>query len=256
MTPFPETADIETSSADYAGRFASRAGQWMLALQEAIVCRWLPGDSPQTVLDVGGGHAQLAPPLARLGHAVTVVGSDPVCAARLEPDLGQGRLAFRVGNVIALPFDDRSFDTVVCIRLLPHCERWPELVAELCRVARKRVIVDYPAFWSVNVVADRLFALKRRVEANTRPFRLFRHAEVREGFRKGGFRPARRKPQFFLPMVLHRMLNQPAFSSGLEKAFAAFGLTSIWGSPVLAEYARAAEPTPAKPVSGPVADDD
>ena len=40
---------------------------------------------------------------------------------------------------------DRSFDLAVSLRVLMHTPDWRQCVAELCRVARRRVIVDFPA---------------------------------------------------------------------------------------------------------------
>jgi len=232
----PETADIETSTDAYAARFAGPAGAWMLEVQERITRRLLDTHAGGTVLDVGGGHGQLAVPLARDGWSVTVLGSAPSCAHRLAPV--KDRLTFQVGNVVALPFGDRSFDAVLCFRLLTHCGRWPELVRELCRVARTAVIVDYPTSQSVNAIAPALFGAKKKVEANTRPWRLFRHREVREAFASEGFPLARQGKQFFLPMVLHRMLRSRPVSAGLEGACRALGLTTLAGSPVIAEFRR------------------
>jgi hypothetical protein len=37
MQPYPETADIETASAEYAARFSGAAGEFFLARQTQIV---------------------------------------------------------------------------------------------------------------------------------------------------------------------------------------------------------------------------
>ncbi|HRT04248.1 MAG TPA: class I SAM-dependent methyltransferase [Kiritimatiellia bacterium] len=234
--PFPETADIHTSSDEYAARFAGAAGAWMLAVQERITRRLLRGFEGAAVLDVGGGHGQLAVPLARDGWNVTVLGSDESCRHRVREVVEAGACAFVVGNVIALPFPDRSFDVVLCFRLLTHCERWPELVRELCRVARKAVIVDYPTGQSLNAIAPALFGAKKKFEKNTRTWTLFRHAQVIGEFAKNGYAPAATGKQFFLPMVLHRMLKSRAASAALEAVCRALGLTRLWGSPVIARF--------------------
>ncbi len=234
----PENADIETSSDGYAARFAGPAGAWMLGVQEKIVVDWLAARPGASVLDVGGGHGQLAVPLARRAFPVTVLGSDPVCARRVQSEIDAGRVKFAAGNVIALPFPDRSFDVVISIRLLPHCRQWPRLIAELCRVAKRDVIVDYPTIQSVNVFSSALFGAKKRIEANTRPFALFRHGEVAAEFAKCGFTLAERRGEFVLPMVLHRMLKAPAVSAGLENALRGVGLAKIAGSPVLVRMVR------------------
>ena len=234
--PFPETADIHTSSDEYATRFSGPAGEWMLAVQEKITRGLLGGWKGSTVLDVGGGHGQLAVPLCRDGWNVTVLGSDESCRHRIQGVVDSGACRFVAGNVIELPFPDRSFDVVLCFRLLTHCERWPELVRELCRVARRAVIVDYPTGQSLNAVAPALFGAKRKFEKNTRTWRLFRHREVFAEFARSGFAPAAVRKQFFLPMVLHRMLKFRALSAGLEGLCRALGLTRRWGTPVIARF--------------------
>lgn len=238
-TPLPETADIETSSDAYAARFASPVGQWMLSVQEQIVRRLLADKPGATILDVGGGHGQLAVPLAEAGYKVTVLGSDDSCRKRVQPVLDKGLAQFVAGNVIALPFRDRSFDVAMSFRLLPHCDSWRRLIKELCRVAGERVIVDYPTTQSLNTISPLLFAAKKRVETNTRPYTLFPHREVQDQFTRYGFRLQARVGEFFLPMVLHRMMNAPGLSRACEAFFGALRLTRLWGSPVILDMRRA-----------------
>ncbi|MDF3052211.1 MAG: putative methyltransferase [Geminicoccaceae bacterium] len=115
-----EDADIGTSSEDYARRFTGGVGRWFVATQSRLTLRLLRAlPAGASILDVGGGHAQIAPPLIEAGYEVTVVGSDPICAARLEPWITQGRCRFDAANLRSLPYPDRSFDAVVCLRLLP-----------------------------------------------------------------------------------------------------------------------------------------
>ncbi|MGD9781414.1 MAG: class I SAM-dependent methyltransferase [Kiritimatiellia bacterium] len=231
--PFPETADIHTSSDEYATRFSGPAGEWMLAVQERIALRMMRAFPDARVLDVGGGHGQLAIPLCREGWKVTVLGSDESCRRRIRSVVDSGACRFVVGNAVALPFPDNAFDVALCFRLLTHCGRWPELVRELCRVARQAVIVDYPTGQSLNAIAPALFGAKKKFEKNTRTWALFRHRQVIDEFAKNGFAPAATKKQFFLPMVLHRMLKSRAASSALEALCRALGLTRRWGSPVI-----------------------
>jgi SAM-dependent methyltransferase len=231
-----ETADVETSSDGYAARFSGPVGAWMLAAQERAVLGLLGAPAGATVLDVGGGHGQLALPLAAAGWRVTVLGSDASCARRLAPALAAGRVRFVAGDLLGLPFPDRAFEHVVSVRLLSHCERWPELVAELCRVAHRAVIVDYPTAESLNRAAPALFGAKKRLEGNTRAFTLFTHREVEAAFSACGFAPAGRTAQFFLPMVLHRALRCRPCSAAAEAVCRGLGLTRRWGSPVIAGF--------------------
>lgn len=238
LAPPLETADVETSSEGYAGRFAGPVGRWLLAEQERATLRLLEGLPGRRVLDVGGGHGQLTGPLLSHGYDVTVFGSDPVCAARLEAYLKGPRCRFEWGDLLALPYRDRAFDLVLSYRLLPHVTRWRALVAELCRVADRAVLADFPTLASVNVLTPRLFGMKKRLEGNTRPYTLFREAEVAEAFAAAGFRPTGRAPQFTLPMVLHRTLRAPALSAAAEALCRGVGLTRRYGSPVIVRMQR------------------
>jgi 2-polyprenyl-3-methyl-5-hydroxy-6-metoxy-1,4-benzoquinol methylase len=233
-----EAPDVETSSADYARRFSGAVGEWFLQVQARTVLELLAPWPHATILDVGGGHAQLTRPLIDTGHALTVYGSRPVCAERLRPWLDARQASFASGPLLQAPFPDRSFDVVLAFRLLPHVAHWRDLAAELARLARHAVLVDYPTRRSVNAAADLLFGLKRRVEGNTRSFRVFADSDVAAAFGAAGFRATARRPQFFLPMVLHRALGLAPLSRGLEVGAGALGLTRVLGSPVILRLER------------------
>ena len=195
-----EDADVETSSDDYARRFAGPVGAFFLDVQASITLDLLRPFPGASVLDVGGGHGQLAGPLAEAGHAVTVFGSrDGLRRARARRwSKPGGRRSARATSCSA-PWPDRAFDVVLSFRLLPHVARWPELIAELARLARHAVIVDYPTRRSVNAVSGALFRLKKGVEGDTRPFTVFRDAEIADAFAAAGFAVTARRPQFLLP---------------------------------------------------------
>jgi ubiquinone/menaquinone biosynthesis C-methylase UbiE len=236
-----EDADIGTSSDDYTRRFRGAVGRWFLETQSRLtlklLCELPVGAS---ILDVGGGHAQIAPPLVEAGYEVTVVGRDPSCGARLEPLAASGRYRFEVANLLALPYPDRAFDAVVCFRLLPHSVSWTTLIGELCRVARRSVVLDYPSVRSVNLLSSRLFQLKRAVELNTREFMLFTPSEIHSAFRERGFIVRKEQPQFLFPMVLHRLANQSILSRVVEAPGRLLGLTRWFGSPIIIRADRQA----------------
>ena len=233
-----EDADVETSSEGYAGRFAGPVGRFFLDVQARATLELLASWPRASILDVGGGHGQLTGPLVDAGHEVTVYGSAPVCEERVRPWTGSGRARFRSGDLLKTPFADRSFDLVLSYRLLPHVARWPLLIAELSRQARLAVLLDYPTSRSVNAAAETLFGLKKRVEGNTRPFRVFKDEQVIGAFSAAGLRPTARRPEFFVPMALHRALRSASLSQAMERVSAALGLTQSYGSPVLARFER------------------
>lgn len=233
-------ADVETASADYARRFAGPVGAWFLEVQARATLELLAPFPGASVLDVGGGHGQVAEALLAAGHPLTVLGSrTEACSASLRPLVDVGSVTFLTGDLLACGQPDRAFDVVLSYRLLPHVERWPALVDELCRLARHAVIVDYPTRRSVNAVAEGFFAMKKEVEGNTRPFLVFHEREIAEAFAASGFLETDRRPQFFFPMALHRGLGRAGASRALEGAAGALGLRRALGSPVILRCERA-----------------
>jgi SAM-dependent methyltransferase len=230
-----ENADVESSSDQYARRFAGAVGQWFLDVQNGITLDALAGlPAGAKVLDVGGGHAQVVPALIDAGYRVTVIGSDQSCGKRLRPWTSTGKCAFEVADLQHMPYPDASFDAVICYRLLAHSVNWTRLIGELCRVAANRVIIDYPAKRSVNIVSRWLFDMKRSVEGvTTRSFSLYGRQEIARAFEGAGFRVAHERPQFLLPMVLYRLAGSALFARVAEWPGHRLGLTRILGSPVI-----------------------
>lgn len=213
-------------------------GRWFLEVQHAATRDLLAALPGARVVDVGGGHGQLAGPLAAAGHAVVVVGSAGSCAHRLHGLLAAGKVRFVVSDLLAIAVRDRAAEVAMAFRLLPHVAAWPALVRELCRVASRAVVVDYPTERSVNAAAGPLFGAKKRVEGDTRPFRVFADHEIAAAFAACGFRVTGRRPQFAFPMALHRTLRVAPLSRALESAARAGGVTARLGSPVVLRAER------------------
>ena len=230
---FLETADIETATADYATRFTGPAGEYFLSEQAAITLKLLKDLPAARVLEVGGGHAQLAEPLVQKGYTVTVTGSDDSCRTRLDQNLAPGTFTYLTCDSLNLPFADRSFDVVMAFRLLPHVTRWRQLIAELCRVADKCVIFDYPDRRSTNIFYELLFNMKKKMEGNTRPFTLYSRADIASAIAENNFKPPLFRPEFFLPMVVHRKIGNKNLSRTVETCFRLTGLTQLFGSPII-----------------------
>ncbi len=230
---FSEKADIETSSEDYAKRFSGEVGKYFLDKQARITLELLKDFPNATVLDVGGGHAQLAVPLVQNGFDVTVVGSDDVCRARLDKFLPPGSFRYETCNLLRLPFDDDSFDVVMAFRLITHEKNWELQIKEMCRVAKKIVIIDYPDLRSFNMFYKYLFKTKKSFEKNTRTFRSFYRKELLRVFEENNCGRPVFKPQFFLPMVIHRAVKNVTFSKVSEQFFSIIGLTKLFGTPII-----------------------
>ncbi len=236
-----QAPDIETASEDYARRFSGPVGDFFLRVQEELCLELLRPWSGCRILDVGGGHGQIAIPLAAAGHAVTVLGSDPSCNERLSRLIASQpasrrlteRITFVTADLLNLPFPDHTFDVVVSLRLASHIPLWRQFIGELTRVARRAVLIDYPALLSANLAVPLLFRLKKMVERNTRPFLCFTKRAVSNAFLEKGYIVSAVRPQFFFPMAVHRAFGTVRFTESSERLFRSVGLTRLLGSPIL-----------------------
>lgn len=231
-----EGPDLGSSSDDYAQRFEGEVGSHFLDVQAEAVLELLRPWPGARVLDVGGGHAQLAGPLREAGYDVTLLGSALGCS--LRPRRLCPNVPFVAGRLIDPPFRDAAFDVAVAVRLLAHLRDWRALVRGLARVARHAVLVDFPSPLGLNAAAGFLFGLKRRTEGNTRAFHTLAPGDVEREFELLGFGRRRSLAQFFWPMALHRLSGSAGLVRALEGAPRALGLTARMGSPVLLCAAR------------------
>lgn len=233
-----QRSDIETSSNEYAERFKGEAGEYFLETQKNKTLNLLNKFKGAAVLDVGGGHAQIAVPLVENGFKLTVVGSTTECRERLDKQLPPNSFTFRTADLLNLPFPNESFDIVTAFRLLPHEINWKIQIHELCRVAKYGVVVDYPDIRSFNVFYSLLFSLKKKVEVSTRQFLTFNRKQIAKEFLACGFSQITLEPQFFFPMVIHRTINNKKFSEGIENISKFIRLTYLFGSPIILMAAK------------------
>ena len=104
---------------------------------------------PIEILDAGSGAGFFGVKFAALGHcvALTDLSSEALTVAqkRSEERKCRERIVTITGDVEHLPFQDESFDVVVCIFVFSHLNDPGEAVAEFCRVLRRggRLIISF-----------------------------------------------------------------------------------------------------------------
>ena len=228
-----ETPDVETSSDDYARRFAGPAGQYFLDIQEQAVEHVMLARSDCSVLDVGGGHGQLVPLFLNRDCELTILGSDESTHRRVRAAFPNATIAYDIGDVLKLPYEDNSFDIVVAVRLISHIAAWETLLKEFCRVARHSIIIDYPSWISLNAFTPVFFSMKKSLEGNTRSYNSFFRWHLSKVLRQHDFEIACTWNQFVLPMFLHRALHGARWLQVVERACRSLGLTAFFGSPVV-----------------------
>lgn len=92
----------------------------------------------ESVLDVACGRGYLT---KRLASKYVVTGVDVVLESSLA---SSGRIRYVEASIEELPFADAQFDTVVCTHTLEHVQSPQRAIAELRRVARRRLLVVLP----------------------------------------------------------------------------------------------------------------
>lgn len=125
------------------GQSARQAATYNAVVEAILQAR------PQKLLDVGANFGILNMWLtikagtSLWGGTYTGVDSNPQAVA-LANRLGNPVIE---GNVRSLPFDDRAFDCVVMKDVIEHLES-ADLLSEVFRVARKRVLIAVYLPWS------------------------------------------------------------------------------------------------------------
>lgn len=240
-----DAGDIESSTDRYARRFSGEVGAFFLERQSQLTLDLAERDGrtqPGKILDIGGGHAQLAPHFLKRGWAVSIFSSDDSCRKRPDRLMGAANYQFATGDLLHLPYPDNSFDLVTVFRMVPHETEWETLIAEAARVARHQVILDYPDIRSFNALSRGLFLIKKAVEKDTREFALFTRQRISQAMEEAGLEDLRWRPQFFLPMALYRLAGSGRFAAGCEAFFQRIGLTAILGSPVIVSGIKMPKP--------------
>ena len=227
-------ADPAMAASFEGRRFSGPIGQLIATSQEAVIARFLAPIGGRTILDVGTGTGRAAIALARRGAVVTGVDAsmEMLAVARTRAADQHVDVSFIHGDAHGLAFDDGAFDAVVCLRVLMHTPDWRQSLGELCRVARHRVVFDYPALSSAAAIQ----ALTRRVAAGAgcgvEAYRVFSDRSVTKVLAARGFRVADRHRQFVLPIAFHKAIGSAAFTTRVEGALGRVGLRALLGSPV------------------------
>jgi len=235
-------ADPAMAEAFDAMRFSGPIGRLVAETQERVIASFLAPVSGRTILDVGTGTGRAAFALAGRGARVTGVdaSAEMLAVASKRAREAGANVSFTPGDAHELGFADRSFDAVVCLRVLMHTPDWRQSLAELCRVAERHVVFDYPALLSaaaIQAVSRRAAArLGMRVES----YRVFSDRAIHQALSANGFQISDVHRQFALPIALHKRVNSAAVTARVEGMLARAGLTRVVGSPVTVVAERCA----------------
>ena len=215
-------------------RFGGPIGDLIAKSQARVLANMAGRIKDRRMLDVGTGTGRAAFILALGGARVTAVDAseEMLAIARKRAADQLLKIRFQRGDAHALDFADRSFDAVVSFRMLMHTPQWKQCVAELCRVAERLVIVDYPSATSVALFESLARRAMHAAGARTEPYRVFTHGTIAEAFGRNGFRIRSVHRQFVLPIAFHKAIRSRRFTLWSENVLDHAGLLKPFGSPV------------------------
>jgi ubiquinone/menaquinone biosynthesis C-methylase UbiE len=227
-------AKPETARTFDERRFGGPIGELVAGTQARVLANLIGTLRNRVILDVGTGTGRAALLLARGGANVTGVDAseEMLAVARQRADAEGVPVRFLTGDAHALNFPDRSFDVAVCLRVIMHAPDWRRCIGELCRVAERLVVVDYPSARSVAAIQARARRLVHALGADTEPYRVFTDREIAEAFAAHGFQIRSVHRQFVLPIAFHKVIGSRRFTKAIEGMLDRAGLLRLFGSPV------------------------
>lgn len=227
-------ADAAVADGFDALRFSGPIGRYLADTQAAWLATVVAPAPGRMILDIGTGTGRAAIGFAAAG--ATVAGFD---YSREMLRVGRARAAaagvgvrFGVADAHRLPIADRAVDATVCLRLLMHLVDWRAAVGELCRVTRSRIVVDFPALASAAALESAARRIAHALGRRGEPYRVMAERAVVAAFRAHGFRLVAVHRQFVLPIALHKAVGRIGFTTAVEGALGALGLSRLFGSPV------------------------
>jgi 2-polyprenyl-3-methyl-5-hydroxy-6-metoxy-1,4-benzoquinol methylase len=227
-------ADPATAQTFDDRRFGGPIGELVASTQARLLLDWLAPVEGRRVLDVGTGTGRAALLLARAGaHVTGVDAAEPMLAVARNRAREEGtQVEFAIGDAHGLTFGNRSFDTAVSLRVLMHTPRWRLCLSELCRVADRLVIIDYPSAHSVAAWQSALRSITHAFGARTEPYRVFSDRAIEEALAASGFHVRSTHRLFVLPIAIHKLIGSRGVTEGVERLLARLGLLRLFGSPV------------------------
>jgi ubiquinone/menaquinone biosynthesis C-methylase UbiE len=167
------------------------------------------------LVEVGAGYGRLADEYRGYREIVLLDASEAHVEAAREQFRDDPRIRVEQGDAYALPFDDGSFDAVVCVRVVHHLEQPAAVFAEFARVLRPGGVLVLEFANKRNLKAILKYAVRRQSWSpfttdphEYLPLHFDRHPlDVRRTLRRAGLRvdAVRAVSLFRLPLLRDRV---------------------------------------------------
>lgn len=223
-------------------RFGGPIGEYVAKSQARVLANMVGRIQDRSIVDVGTGAGRAAILMARGGARVTAVDASEQMleVARQRAADERLKIKFVRGDAHALQFTDRAFDVAICLRVLMHAPDWRRCLGELCRIAERLVIFDYPAAMSVALLESVSRRVVHTLGARTEAYRVISDRAIRQALRQSNFQVRSVHRQFVMPIQFHRAIGSRKFTIWSEDLLDRVGLLKRLGSPVTVVAERCA----------------
>jgi ubiquinone/menaquinone biosynthesis C-methylase UbiE len=194
----------------------------------------------KSILDIGSGTGKLSLSVDHDRYwAVSLDSSYEMLKTAKSYTIGTDvKCSAVVCNAESICFSDRTFDCVVASRLLLHLPDWKTGLSEICRVSKKSIIFDFPSTISFSFIDSIFKRLLNLFACRTISYKTFRFAKIIKQLKVNDFTVIESKKNYFLPMLVYRILDRPGLKEKIEHLFQYSGLTNIFGSSVVVKAVR------------------
>jgi ubiquinone/menaquinone biosynthesis C-methylase UbiE len=223
-------------------RFGGPIGEYVAKSQARVLANMVGRIQDRSIVDVGTGAGRAAILMARGGARVTAVDASEQMLEVARQRAAEERLKIKFvrGDAHALQFTDRAFDVAICLRVLMHAPDWRRCLGELCRIAERLVIFDYPAAMSVALLESVSRRVVHTLGARTEAYRVISDRAIRQALRQSNFQVRSVHRQFVMPIQFHRAIGSRKFTIWSEDVLDRVGLLKRLGSPVTVVAERCA----------------
>jgi ubiquinone/menaquinone biosynthesis C-methylase UbiE len=223
-------------------RFGGPIGEYVAKSQARVLANMVGRIQDRSIVDVGTGAGRAAILMARGGARVTAVDASEQMLEVARQRAAEERLKIKFvrGDAHALQFTDRAFDVAICLRVLMHAPDWRRCLGELCRIAERLVIFDYPAAMSVALLESVSRRVVHTLGARTEAYRVISDRAIRQALRQSNFQVRSVHRQFVMPIQFHRAIGSRKFTIWSEDLLDRVGLLKRLGSPVTVVAERCA----------------
>jgi ubiquinone/menaquinone biosynthesis C-methylase UbiE len=129
------------------------------------------------------------------------------------------KLQFVVCDAHFLPFQSKSIEQIISSRCLMHLKFPEKAIKEFSRVANKNIIFDFPNSWSLSLYHMLWRKIVHKFNPKSQIYKTFTLHQIELYYKKVGFFLEKKIAFFFIPIAIHRLINNNKITMTIESFF-------------------------------------